>query len=132
MLLAGGAAEREPGPRARCFAELLDAEPQELGGHRIDDERHDPPDVDGIRVRIDHRGDDLGKLSPRRRDIARGLRAFDRALHRERRMAPEPHQVGVRHDAGDASFSVGHGEVMHAVGEHAQESIAGQHTFADG
>ena len=45
---------------------------------------------------------------------------------RERRIATDVHQVGVRDDAGDGSVRSRHGEVVHALGEHREQRLADQ------
>ena len=61
------------------------------------------PDVDRVGARVHQRDDDARGARRSRPRTASGVGGtLDRALQRERRVASEPHQVGVGHDAEDA------------------------------
>ena len=71
LLVARGAAEREPRPRARRVAEIVDREREQLLGHRVDDERADPAHVDRVGVRAHHRRDEVRQVPAGLGDRAR-------------------------------------------------------------
>ena len=124
LLLSGGAAEREPGPGEGRLTLFGDPELEEPARGRVDRERDDVAHVDRIRARVHQGGDHVGELADRARDRIAIGGAFDRALQCERRVAPDPHQVGVRDHADDPSARVGDREVVKAALEHAEQDLA--------